>query len=325
MNPPRLAVVHYNAPDWVSAVRAAAPGLDVRGWRPKEAAGVAGTDAEWLEGAGAMFTWRFPDGFLAGMPRLRWIQNAGAGIDHLLRHPEIPHGVAITRADGRFGLWIARYVCGHLLFEAQRIEACRQAQDVRKWEGRLLPERLHGKVALVVGFGRIGRQVGLALKTLGMDVHGFATREKPDPDFQVHPAGQLADYMPQARALVLCAPAVEGAEGISGTKGLVGACLLARGNPGLTLINVARGSLVVAPDLLDALRDGRLGRAVLDVFPDEPLGQDDPLWASPNVTVTPHHAGPTAPEDLMPDILPNLLAYAEGRPVQGAVDRKRGY
>jgi phosphoglycerate dehydrogenase-like enzyme len=266
-----------------------------------------------------MFTWRFPDGIMARMPSLKWIQNAGAGIDHLLRHPEIPQGVAITRADGRFGLWIARYVCGHLLFDAQRIDACRQAQEARKWEGRLLPERLHGKVALVVGFGRIGHCVGLALKALGMEVHGFATRERQDLDFQVHPAEHLAEHMPRARALVLCAPAVEG------TRGMVGAGLLAKGNPNLTLINVARGSLVATPDLLDALRDGRLGRAVLDVFPDEPLGPDDPIWASPGVTVTPHHAGPTVPEDLMPDILPNLLAYAEGRPVEGAVDRKRGY
>jgi glyoxylate/hydroxypyruvate reductase A len=316
---PRLAVVHHRAPDWVSAIREAVPSLDVRGWHPRDATGAVGADGGWLAGAGALFTWHFPDGFLGRMPGLRWIQNAGAGVDHLLGHPEIPMDVLITRADGHFGLWISRYVCGHLLFEAQRMDACRLAQDARRWEGRLLPERLHGKVALIVGFGRIGRQVGLALRTFGMDVHGFATRDRPDPDFQIHRAGLLPEYVHLARALVLCAPALEG------TRGLVDSGLLAKGHQDLTLINAARGSLVVLPDVLEALGEGRLGRVVLDVFPDEPLKPDSPLWENPKVAITPHHAGPTLPEDLLQDILPNLRAYAEGRPIEGAVDRGRGY
>jgi len=316
MSQPRLAVVHHRAPDWVAAIRQAVPGLDVMGWHPRDA---LAADADWLKGARALFTWRFPDGFLAMMPGLKWIQNAAAGVDHLLDHPDIPLDVAITKADGHFGLWIARYVCGHLLFEAQMIDACRQAQDTHKWQGRLLPERLHDKMALVVGFGRIGRHVGLALKTLGMVVHGFATRDRRDPEFQVHSVESLTEYIPTARVLVLCAPALES------TKGLVNARLLAGGNPDLTLINAARGSLVALPDVLDALDNGQLGRAVLDVFPNEPLKPDDPLWSHPKVTITPHHAGPTTPEDMLPDILPNLLAYAEGRPIQGAVDRARRY
>jgi glyoxylate/hydroxypyruvate reductase A len=319
MPAPRLAVVHHRAPEWVSAIRAAAPGLDVRGWRPRDAAGAAGADADWLAGAEALFAWRFPDGFLAKMPGLRWIQNAGAGVDHLLGHPEVPRGVSVTRADGRFGLWIARYVCGHLLYEAQRLEACRAAQCARRWEGGLLPERLHGRVALVAGFGRIGRRVGLALKALGMEVRGFAARGRRDTDFKVHSAERLAEHVPEARALVLCAPALES------TRGLVNAGLLAGGRPDLTLINVARGCLVVLPDVLAALDAGRLGRAVLDVFPDEPLAPGDALWGHPRVTVTPHHAGPTLPEDMLRDMLPNLLAYAQGRPIEGAVDRERGY
>ena len=314
--PPRLAVIHHNASEWVSRLHAAAPKLDIRGWRPREA---MAADSEWLSKAGALFTWRFPDGFLAKMPKLGWIQNAGAGIDHLANHPEIPEAVLITRADGRFGEWIARYVCGHLLYEALEIEACRRAQEAKLWHGKLLPERLHGKVALVVGFGRIGRQVGLALKTFGMLVHGFATRERFDPEFQIHAAPRLSEFLPTARVLVLCAP------GTASTSGLVNARLLAAGHSGLTLINVGRGSQVVLPDMLAALDKGLLGRAVLDVFPSEPLKPDDPVWSHPRVVVTPHHSGPTTPEDLIPDILPNLQAYSEGRPIMNAVDRCKGY
>jgi len=314
--PHRLAVVHHRASDWVPALQAAEPRLDVRGWHPREA---IQADADWLSEAEALFTWRFPEGFLAKMPKLKWVQNAGAGVDRLVNHPELPLDVLITRADGRFGLWIARYVCGHLLFEAQQMDVCRQAQLERQWLGNLLPERLHDKQALIAGFGRIGRQVGLALKTLGMVVHGFATQERRDTEFQIHAVSRLPEYIPQARVLVICAPDTES------TRGLVNADLLAQGHPGLTLISVGRGSQVVLPDMLDALDNGRLGRAVLDVFPVEPLEPEDPVWSHPRITITPHHSGPTVPEDLIPDILPNLRAYAEGRQIANVVDRAKGY
>ena len=105
----------------------------------------------------------------------------------------------------------------------------------------------------------------------------------------------------------------------------INADVLASGHPGLTLINVGRGSQVVLPDMVAALDEGRLGRAVLDVFPVEPLSPDDPIWEHPRITITPHHSGPTVIEDILPDILPNLRAYADGRAIAGAVDRERGY
>jgi glyoxylate/hydroxypyruvate reductase A len=109
------------------------------------------------------------------------------------------------------------------------------------------------------------------------------------------------------------------------TRGLVDAERLALGSSRLTLINVGRGELVSSSALLEALERGTLGRAVLDVFPEEPLPPDSPLWRHPRITVTPHHSGPSTPRQLIPDILPNLKAFAEGRPITGAVDRARGY
>jgi glyoxylate/hydroxypyruvate reductase A len=321
MNQPRrLAIVHHRAPEWAAALQAAEPRLDIRAWHPKEIGGtVAQPDMDWLLDAEALFTWRFPDGFFAMMPKLKWVQNAGAGVDHLLGHPELPGDVLVTRADGRFGLWMARYVCGYLLYEAQEIDACHRAQAARQWQGRLLPERLHDKNALIVGFGRIGRSIGIALRALGMAVHGFATQDRQDPDFPVYAVGRLPEYIQDARALVLCAPATEA------TRGMINAATFEKGHPCLTLVNVGRGSQVVLPDMLDALDNGRLGRAVLDVFPEEPLKPEDPLWSHPRVTITPHHSGPTVPEDLISDILPNIRAYAEGRPIMNAVERGKGY
>lgn len=313
---PKLAVVHHRHEEWVPALTEAEPRLDIRGWHPREA---LSADTVWLADAEALFTWRFPEGFLGKMPRLRWIQNGGAGVDHLVTNSEIPEAVTLTRADGQFGFWMARYVVGHLLSEAQRLTACAACQGDRRWDGRLLPEDLTGQVALVVGFGRIGRQIGRALEALGMTVQGFVRNPRVEDGHSLRGIDALPEALSEARLLVLCAPLTPE------TQGLVNGHLLSHGNPRLTLVNVGRGDQVLVPDLLAALDAGRLGRAVLDVFSQEPLDPGSPLWVHPRVTVTPHHSGPSTPKAMIPDLLPNLRAYAEGRPLEGAVNRGLGY
>lgn len=310
----KFAVIHHHHKVWAPAIRAAEPRLDVRGWHPREA-----LDDPWLQEAEGLFVWALPKGLVARMPGLAWVQNSGAGLDHLLTSPEIPAHIPVTRADGQFGLWMARYTAGHLLAEAQCLDAVRAAQARRHWDTKLVPEDLTGKRALVVGFGRIGRQIGRALRELGLDVHGFVRGARQDPEFPLHPGADLGDWLGEARVLVLCAPLT------AATRGLVDGRLLAKGNASLTLVNVGRGELVVVPDLLAALDRGSLGRAVLDVFPHEPLDPGSPLWDHPKVVVTPHHSGPSVPSALIPDILANLRRFAQGEPVQDAVDRKLGY
>lgn len=309
-----LAVVHHRHEEWVSALREAEPRLQIRGFHPRDL-----LDDTWLGRAEGLFVWKVPDGLIARMPRLAWIQSAGAGVDHLLSEPSIPAGLPITRADGQFGLWMARYTIGHLLAATQRLEECRQVQRERRWAPGLLPEDLTGQVALVLGFGRIGRQIGRALREIGLDVHGFVRTPRPDAGFPLHGVADLGAWLPRARVLVLCAPLT------SETRGLVDAALLADGHPRLLLVNVARGALVVTADLLEALDAGRLERAVLDVFAEEPLPPGSPLWGHPKVVVTPHHSGPSTPRAMVPDVLENLRRFAEGRPVVDAVDRARGY
>lgn len=312
----KLAVIHHRHDDWVPALRAAEPAIEVRGWHPKE---LESADLAWLAEAEALFCWKLPEGLAARMPKLAWVQNSGAGVDHLVRHPDLPARIAITRADGAFGFWMARYTAAHLLMEAQRVSECAAAQAASAWKPKLVPEDLTGKIALVAGFGRIGRQIGRALKELGMAVTGIVRAPRPDPEFELRGAEDLTALLPGARALVLAAPLTEA------TRGMVDARLLAKGHAGLTLINVGRGELVVAEDVLAALDAERLGRAVLDVFPEEPLPAASPLWRHPKVVVTPHHAGPSVAAHLVPDILPNLRRFAAGLPIEGAVDRSRGY
>lgn len=312
----KLAVIHHRHEDWVSALRQAEPRLEIRGWHPRDA---EAADPAWLAEAEGLFCWRLPEGLAARMPKLAWVQNSGAGVDHLVHHSELKSGIPITRADGAFGFWMARYTAAHLLMEAQRVAECAAAQAGAVWNPKLVPEDLTGQRALVFGFGRIGRQIGRALRELGMAVTGLVRQGRPDPEFDLRGAAELPALLPGARALVLAAPLTEA------TRNLVDARLLAHGHGGLTLVNVGRGELVRTEDLLAALDEGRLGRAVLDVFPEEPLPSASPLWRHPKVAVTPHHSGPSVPAHLIPDILPNLRRFASGLPIEGAVDRARGY
>ncbi|MBK9089733.1 MAG: D-2-hydroxyacid dehydrogenase [Holophagales bacterium] len=309
-----IAVVHHRHEEWVCALREAETRLEIRGFHPR-----GPLDDSWLAGAEGLFVWKVPEGLIARMPRLTWIQSAGAGVDHLLSDPSIPAALPITRADGQFGLWMARYTLVHLLAATQRIDECRETQRQRRWAPGLVPEDLTGQVALVLGFGRIGRQIGRALREIGLDVQGFVRTSRPDAEFPLHATRDLGAWLPRARVLVLCAPLTPE------TRGLVDANLLAAGHPRLVLVNVARGGLVVTADLLESLDAGRLERAVLDVFAEEPLPPDSPLWSHPKVVVTPHHSGPSTPRAMVPDVLENLRRFAEGQPVVCAVDRARGY
>ncbi len=312
----KLAVIHHRWTQWLPALQQAEPRLDIRGAHPREWESL---DPAWLAETEGMFCWKLPEGLTGRMPKLAWVQNSGAGVDHLVNHPELSDHIPITRADGRFGFWMARYVCGHLLTEAQRVNECAKAQAAGLWNPKVIPEDLGGKSALVLGFGRIGRQIGKALRELGMDVTGIVYTPREDSEFNLRSSTDLGELLPTARCLVLAAPSTPL------TRGLVNSALLSHGNPALTLINVGRGDLVNQVDLLAALDAGTLGHAVLDVFTEEPLPIESPLWHHPKVTVTPHHSGPSTPKDLIPDILENLRRFAEGHPVQYAVDRTRGY
>lgn len=312
----KLAVVHHRFAEWVPALKEAEPCLDIRGAHPRDWESL---DPTWLAATEGLFCWLLPVGLVSRMPNLAWVQNSGAGMDHLVAHPELPSHIPITRADGHFGFWMARYVCGHLLNEAQRLGECAEAQSRAHWNPKLIPEDLGGKSALVMGFGRIGRQIGRALRELGLAVTGLVRVARADEEFPLRDRTGLAELLPRARCLVLAAPST------METRGMVDQNLLSHGNSGLTLINVGRGDLIRMEDLLSALESGTLGRAVLDVFSEEPLPADSPLWRHPKITVTPHHSGPSTPKDLIPDILGNLRRFAEGLPVVDAVDRLRGY
>lgn len=276
-----------------------------------EAAGPA-AEAEILYG------WRPPPSVLARAPWLRWIQVMGAGVEQVLV-PGLPERVAVTRAAGIFGPWMAEYTLGWCLWVTQRIDGFRASQRQHRW-APVDPIPLRGQTLCVVGLGDIGRAIARKARALDLRVIGVTRSGRgPREAERVYRPRALRSALARADFVVLTVPLSPA------TRGLLGAAELAAMKPSAWLINIARGPIVDEAALLEALRARRIGGAVLDVFDAEPLPPEHPLWTFDNVAITPHISGPSTPREIAPIFNDNLRRYLAGRPLRHRVDRARQY
>jgi len=265
-----------------------------------------------------LYAWNFPSELLPRAARLRWVQNMGAGVERFMV-PELSRRVTVTRVGGTFGPWMAEYVLGWCLHVTLRTELFRAQQRERKWLP-VDPLRLHGSTLCVVGLGDIGRAIARAARGVGMRVVGVNRSGKRVAEAgRVYKTRDIGKAVAAADFIALTVPLTEA------TRGLIGAAELAAMKPSAWLINIARGPIVDEAALLDALKGNRLGGAVLDVFDEEPLPRDHPLWKLDNVVITPHISGPSAPAEIAPIFNDNLRRYLTRRPLRYVVDRERGY
>jgi phosphoglycerate dehydrogenase-like enzyme len=216
----------------------------------------------------------------------------------------------------------AEYVLGLILALAKDFPRIWEHQQHHEWRPHQ-SGTITGRTALVWGTGPIGRAIARLLRAVGMRVCGAGrTARSDDPDFgTVHGADTLRPALAEADYVVLAAPLTPD------TRGMVDAPVLAAMKPGARLINVGRGALVDEKALVDHLAAGRLAGAALDVFDQEPLPAESPLWDMPGVIVSPHMAGETMGEReaLIELFLDNLTRRAEGLPLRNVVDKRRGY
>jgi phosphoglycerate dehydrogenase-like enzyme len=234
--------------------------------------------------------------------------------------------VVMTNSRGMSAASVAEHAFALVLAAVRRMPEVIRAQDARRWiQSNLsgLPT-LEGQTLGIVGLGAIGCRVARIGAAVGMRVIGIRRRvDEPSPDgvSEVMTPGDLPRLLEQADIVVLTAP--QTAE----TRGMIGAAELARMKPTAWLINVARGKLVDEPALQAALDARQIAGAALDVFEHEPLDAASPLWAMPNVIVTPHVAGFRgdyweAATDLFSE---NLERYLQRRPLLNIVDKCAGY
>lgn len=216
---------------------------------------------------------------------LPWIHAASAGVDAVLTSHVAAGDTTVTNAQGVFDRPIAEYVVGLLLAFCKDLPTTLDLQRRRRWAHRET-RGFAGRRVVVVGAGSIGSEVGRLAGALGAEVRGIASSARSHPIFgQVHRAGELHEHLGWADDVVCCLPLTEA------TRGVFDAGAFAAMRRGATFVNVGRGAVVDEAALLDALRDGTVGAAGLDVFDTEPLPEAHPFWALDNVVVSPHMSG----------------------------------
>lgn len=269
------------------------------------------------------FDWLDPAGMPRNCPRLRWVQATSAGIgEYLFQTGLAESAIAFTTASGVHAVPLAEFVALGLLYLVKNVPWLREQQDQRRWE-RYTTEQLAGRRMLQIGLGNVGRQIARTCAALGVEIYGL------DPSFSEPPAGvaalvprsDLAATLGAVDALVLSCPYTKE------THHLIGREELDALPRGAHLVNVSRGPVIDEPELVAALREGRLGGAVLDVFEEEPLPTASALWNMPNVLVSPHSASTVAQENgrITDLFVENLSRYLERRELRNLFVAARAY
>lgn len=287
--------------------------------------GYAGTPEEaepHLAHAEVLYGWGFSAAMLAQMPRLRWVQKMGAGVEDVLEAPQFRAGVWLTRTDGRLiAPRMVEYVVAMVLQRTLKLPKVRQAQRESQWLPYFEVGSIRQLTVGVAGLGEIGNEVARTLRGWGADVVGWRRSNSPtDAVRQLFVGGDaLPRFVSACDVVVLVLPLT------SQTRGILSANVLRAFKPGAHLINIGRGGVLDEKALLEAIEVGIVGHATLDVFETEPLPSAHPFWRHPCVTVTPHICGPLIPEDVAPHFLANYAAFAAGKRLRNVIELDRQY
>ena len=305
---------------WVALLARALPSADVRLWTPGDTAP-----------ADYAVLWRPPPELFVGREHLRAIFLIGAGVDALLalerRAPgTLPTGVPIVRLeDTGMAEQMIEYAMHAALRYLRRFDEYELAQrasgntSAAPWRP-LEPHRRESFPIGVLGLGALGAHVAKTLASLGFPVRGYSRSAKTiDGVTTFAGQGELPVFLDGLKMLVNLLPSTPETDGILNRDTFAH---LARG---AYLVNLARGAHLVERDFIDALADGQLAAATLDVFAHEPLPAEHPFWRIPRVTVTPHISALTLREPAIEQIARKIEALARGEKIGGIVDMLRGY
>jgi glyoxylate/hydroxypyruvate reductase A len=258
-----------------------------------------------------------PKGVLKKLGGVKLIQSLWMGVEGLVGDPDYPKGVPLARlVDPGMVAAMSETVLAHILDWHRRHNQYREQQRGRVWQRHgqyMAADRTVG----LLGMGELGTDAARKLLALDFNVAGWSRRPKEIPGVRCYT--DLAAMLPECNALVCLLPLT------AQTRGILNEKAFSSLKPKGCLINVARGAHVVKKDLLAALDCGRLSHAYLDVFDPEPLPKDDPLWAHPQVSVTPHTAALTEPRTAVPKIVENIERARRGEPPLNRVDFAAGY
>lgn len=277
--------------------------------------------------AEAIVLWANPAERLQAMPgelpHLRWVQGLLAGMDPVIA-AGFSNEITMTSGAGLHSGPVAEHTLALVLAAARRLDLAAAAQRERRWDDARLGgnqalrtggfSTLHDSRVLIWGFGAIAQHLAPWLSAMGADVTGVASTAGQRAGYPVVTAADLPEELPRTDVLINILPATPS------TERIVDAGILAALPEHAWFVNVGRGATVDESALLQALHQGVIAGAALDVFTTEPLPADDPLWSAPNTIITPHSAGgrPRFAEEL---IERNVRAYLDGQDLTGFVAR----
>jgi phosphoglycerate dehydrogenase-like enzyme len=261
----------------------------------------------------------------AGSKQLRWVQSASAGVEWMWRVPGLADSaIQVTNMRGAHAATIADHAFAMLLTHTRGLRSFAQAQRDHQWAQVPMPLFALKDLTLgIVGFGNIGRAI--ARRATGFEMRVLAV------DAEVVPPGEgVAEVWPLARLDEMCAASdvlIVAAPITPNSRGMIGPRQIRLLKRGSFLLSMSRGAIVDEPGLVDALEEGHLAGAGLDVTATEPLPAGDPLWTAPNLIVTPHmSASSKLTSDLTWSILSeNLGHFVRGEPLTNLVDKHRGW
>ncbi|HGE8314632.1 TPA: glyoxylate/hydroxypyruvate reductase GhrA [Serratia marcescens] len=304
----------FNAQEWLAGIKQRLPQAEVREWQRGDE-----------RPADYALVWRPPHEMLANRRDLKAVFALGAGVDAILdqerKHPgTLPAGVPLLRLeDTGMAQQMQEYALSYVLRYFRRFDEYQALQQRQEWQP-LDPHSLDDLTIGILGAGVLGQSVARKLTEFGFSVRCWSRSAKQIDGVQSFAGeAQRAAFLDGVKLLINLLP------NTPETVGILNRELFAQLSSGAYLINIARGAHLVEADLLAALEQGQLAAATLDVFAREPLPQDHPFWRHPRVTITPHIAAITLPQQAMDQIAANIRALEAGHAPAGVVDRQRGY
>ncbi|QBQ96056.1 2-hydroxyacid dehydrogenase [Paraburkholderia pallida] len=306
-----------DASAWLHGLARALPGAELREWQPGDTAP-----------ADYAVVWHPPRELFAARKGLRAVFNLGAGVDAILAlerdHPgTLPQDALLVRLeDSGMAPQMAEYVQHAVLRYLRRFDEYALQQARREWHV-LAPHPLETFTVGVLGLGVLGAQVARAVASLGVPVRGFSRSAKTLDGIETF-SGELRGpqfdaFLDGVKVLVNLLPATPD------TENVLDARTFGKLERGAYLVNVARGAHLVEEDLIEALANGTLAAATLDVFRHEPLAPDHPFWREPRITITPHSSALTLRDEAISQVADKIEALVRGETVSGIVHTARGY
>jgi glyoxylate/hydroxypyruvate reductase len=271
-----------------------------------------------------IFVWKpRPDAF-DGLVNLKAVLSLGAGVDALLKHPNLPDAPIVRFVDDDLSQRMSDYVVAHVTMHHRQFSRFRDDQMARRWSQYYPPAAGETTVG-IMGMGVLGQDAVKRLRPLGFDLRSWSRTPKTIDGVEGFSGDAEFDaFLSGTDILVNLLPLTPETTGIL-NRDTFAKLRRDRLAGGPVIINAARGGHQKEADIVAALKDGTLGAASLDVFEVEPLPQDSPLWAEPNCYVTPHIAAISNEQSGVRYFSALLKAHETGAPLPNVVDRSRGY